>query len=412
MALGADHQGLGNRSEAALRDGSQGRQRGRGHLAQDRTCCRASGFCDSATRIISGRWARRGRAVRARKSASTAARLRAVLKQNHAGQKCFVNVDGCERFIEIGNLVFIQYNRDASGKLTPLPKKHVDTGTGLERIAAAMQSIETGKILGNYDIDLFQTIIHKIERGRAEVRRQGALRQERRERHIVSRDCRPRAHDDAFSSPTASRPATPIANTCCGESFGAPRVTAATLESIARSSRWRMRAWSRRWATRIPRLKTAAREDCRSDHAGRIALRRNTRSRTGTDRQRTRAHQEERRPYAAGRSRLQALRHLRLSARSDRGRAAQPFDRRRRRGLQPPDGRAEGTRTRRAQRRCGRAGDKSRRRNRVAIRRLPLATKASPKCSRPAARTAITSRSSSPRRPSIPKAAARSETAA
>src|SRR5208283_5209494 len=84
-------------------------------------------------------------------------------EKNHSGQKCFVNVDGCERFIEIGNLVFIQYNRDASGALTPLPKKHVDTGSGLERIAAALQSIETGKVLGNYDIDLFQAIIKRIE---------------------------------------------------------------------------------------------------------------------------------------------------------------------------------------------------------------------------------------------------------
>jgi alanyl-tRNA synthetase len=89
--------------------------------------------------------------------------------KNHRGQKCFVNVDGCERFIEIGNLVFIQYNRDASGVLMPLAKKHVDTGTGLERTAAALQSIEESKrlgkqvILGNYDIDLFQTIIRKIE---------------------------------------------------------------------------------------------------------------------------------------------------------------------------------------------------------------------------------------------------------
>ncbi len=89
--------------------------------------------------------------------------------KNHPGQKCFVNVDGCERFIEVGNLVFIQYNRDASGALMPLAKKHVDTGTGLERTAAALQSIEESKrlgkqvILGNYDIDLFQTIIRKIE---------------------------------------------------------------------------------------------------------------------------------------------------------------------------------------------------------------------------------------------------------
>ena len=84
-------------------------------------------------------------------------------EKNHPGQKCFVNVDGCERYIEIANLVFIQYNREASGALTPLPKKHVDTGSGLERITAALQSLEVGKILGNYDIDLFQTIIRKIE---------------------------------------------------------------------------------------------------------------------------------------------------------------------------------------------------------------------------------------------------------
>ncbi len=82
---------------------------------------------------------------------------------------CAVNVDGCSRFIELGNLVFIQYNRDATGKLTPLPMKHVDTGTGLERVAAVMQSLETGKYLGNYDIDLFQKIIESIE----ECSRQG-----------------------------------------------------------------------------------------------------------------------------------------------------------------------------------------------------------------------------------------------
>ncbi len=81
----------------------------------------------------------------------------------HPGVACGVNVDGCERFIELGNLVFIQYNRDASKKLTPLPMKCVDTGTGLERVAAALQSLETGRVLGNYDIDLFQTIIKAIE---------------------------------------------------------------------------------------------------------------------------------------------------------------------------------------------------------------------------------------------------------
>ncbi len=81
----------------------------------------------------------------------------------HRGVACGVNVDGCARFIELGNLVFIQYNRDAAGVLTPLPMTHVDTGTGLERVTAVLQSFETGRLLGNYDIDVFQKIIRSIE---------------------------------------------------------------------------------------------------------------------------------------------------------------------------------------------------------------------------------------------------------
>jgi alanyl-tRNA synthetase len=81
----------------------------------------------------------------------------------HPDHKCAVNVEGCSRFIELGNLVFIQYNRDAAGKLTPLPMKHVDTGTGLERVAAVMQSLETGKLLGNYETDNFRAILERIK---------------------------------------------------------------------------------------------------------------------------------------------------------------------------------------------------------------------------------------------------------
>jgi alanyl-tRNA synthetase len=81
----------------------------------------------------------------------------------HDGKSCGVNVDGCARFIELGNLVFIQYNRDTTGKLTPLPMKHVDTGTGLERVASVLQGFESGQLLGNYEIDVFRTIIAHIE---------------------------------------------------------------------------------------------------------------------------------------------------------------------------------------------------------------------------------------------------------
>lgn len=59
-----------------------------------------------------------------------------------------------DRFIEIWNVVFMQYNRSADGTMTPLPKPSVDTGMGLERIAAVMQ-----KVHSNYEIDLFQALL-------------------------------------------------------------------------------------------------------------------------------------------------------------------------------------------------------------------------------------------------------------
>ncbi len=73
------------------------------------------------------------------------------------GHVCAVNA-GCARFIELWNLVFIQYNRTADGTLEPLAQRHVDTGAGLERLAAVLQGVQS-----NYDTDLLRDLIRFTE---------------------------------------------------------------------------------------------------------------------------------------------------------------------------------------------------------------------------------------------------------
>ncbi|MBU0702904.1 MAG: alanine--tRNA ligase [Chloroflexi bacterium] len=77
--------------------------------------------------------------------------------QDEPDHVCRVNGD-CNRFTELWNLVFIQYNKDDAGVLHPLPAKHVDTGMGFERLVAVLQGVDS-----NYKTDLFTPIIQRVQ---------------------------------------------------------------------------------------------------------------------------------------------------------------------------------------------------------------------------------------------------------
>lgn len=81
----------------------------------------------------------------------------ACARKDDPDHRCRVNAD-CGRYIELWNLVFIQYNKDEEGNLHPLPERHVDTGAGFERLLAVLQGVDS-----NYKTDLFVPLIQRVQ---------------------------------------------------------------------------------------------------------------------------------------------------------------------------------------------------------------------------------------------------------
>ena len=141
----------------------------------------------------------------------------------------------CGRYVEIWNLVFMQFDRSSDGVLNPLPKPSIDTGAGLERVTAVLQGV-----VSNYDTDLFVPLIERAAELTGADKKQGG----RRDSPPAPASLRVIAdHSRAatFLISDGVLPPTKAAATCCARSSAAPSATDACSARRSHSStRWWM----------------------------------------------------------------------------------------------------------------------------------------------------------------------------
>ena len=187
--------------------------------------CPTTGSTAWATRTTSGRWATPARAGRAARSTSTS-NGQPGQKAATIGKDEFEDLAEAGRFLEIWNLVFMQFDRSADGTLTPLPKPSVDTGAGLERIAAIMQGEDS-----NFHTDLFLPLLKQVEElvGQPVRSRPGG--------RVVPRAGRPCARRELPARRRLLSRATKAGATWCGASCAARCGTPGCWAGASRRSR-------------------------------------------------------------------------------------------------------------------------------------------------------------------------------
>ena len=159
-------------------------------------------------------------------------------RRTHLGRSPGSPEEDGDRYIEIWNNVFMQFNRDEAGVMHPLPKPSVDTGMGLERISAVLQGVHA-----NYEIDLFQTLLKAAARETSGADMDSPSLKVLAD-HVRLRLPAGRRRDSRQRGPRA---------TCCAASSAAPSATATNRCPPPSSTRWCL-IWWPKWAMAYPEL--------------------------------------------------------------------------------------------------------------------------------------------------------------